>query len=316
MKIELTHNNHFKFGYDGIPFNFRESIKNQWWVSYGKCKTPPLTFHSECINTAKIIHQKSKGKSTLLFSGGVDSEVVLQSFILAKLPIKAAILRFKNELNIHDISYAIIACEKLGVPYYFFDLDILKFWESNLFKYANPTYCSSPQLLSTMWLIDQINEFPVLGSGECLLVKDIPKDYVPGVSEYGHSEWKLYEKEKIASWYRHFMVRNRDGCPGFFQYTPELILSYILDPFVKKLTGNEITGKLCTASSKLKIYQQHFDLIDRPKFTGFEKIQNYDSYYRNILLNAFPDANQVAMTPLSTLKENMSSMNWTKNEYF
>ena len=47
---------------------------------------------------------------------------------------------------------------------------------------AEKTRCITPQLVSTMWLVSQIDDYAILGSGECYIVKDIPKDYVPGVS--------------------------------------------------------------------------------------------------------------------------------------
>jgi len=303
----LSHQNHFKFGYDQNWFDFRQSTEQKWHVQYGKCSRPVLGFYDECLLTAKAIQEDAQQKMTVLFSGGVDSEVTLQSFVLAKIPITATILRFKNDLNIHDISYAIIACEKLGVKYRIIDLDVLKFWENQLFDYANPTYCITPQLVTTMWLADQVDEYPILGSGECLLVKDYDEaTYQPGISPYIHTEWYLWEKEKIAAWFRHFIVKKRNACPGFFQYTPEIILSYLKDPFVEKLTSSQIVGKLSTASSKLAIYQQHFQLIDRPKFSGFEKIEPIDAVYRKQLEAAFPGTNQIFKSSVSMLKSEMA----------
>ena len=122
--VELTHRNHFKFGFNGENFSFRQSAVDQWFVDYGPSDRLPFDFRRECVETAMLIGQKAKGQIWVLFSGGVDSEVVVRSFVLAKVPFRAAILRFKNNLNIHDIAYAVSACESLGVPYTFFDLDI------------------------------------------------------------------------------------------------------------------------------------------------------------------------------------------------
>ncbi len=309
MDILLSHNNHFKFGYDGRWFGARTSSEQKWVVQYGRCERHVGTFREECLQNAKQIYKDAQNKLVLLFSGGVDSEVALRSFVNSNIPISAAILRFKNDLNIHDISYAIIMCERLGVPYRFYDLDILDFWNTRLLEYADPTYCVSPQLLSTMWLADQVEGYPVLGSGECLLVKEIPDDYIPGTSPYLPSEWHLYEKEKIAAWYRHFIHKKRSACPGFFQYTPEVMLAYLQDPFVEKLVNNQFVGKLSTASSKLEIYQNHFDLIDRPKFSGFEKIEQHDPTFRRLLTAKFPGANQTYKTNVSYLRRRLSSPN-------
>lgn len=313
MKTQLSYKNHFQFGYNEKAFNFRATPEDRWWVTYGKCDRQPLTFKDECIATAKKIAESAGGTIWILFSGGADSEVALQSFLLARIPISVAILRFNNDLNAHDISYAISFCEKNGLKYYFFDLDIVRFWSDRLFEFAQPTYCVSPQLLSTMWLMDQVDGYPVLGSGECYLVKRTPPDYIPGVSEYLDSEWDLFEKEKIAAWYRHLILRGRDGCPGFFQYTPEIILSYLRDPLVKKLTTNQIHGKLSTTSTKLQIYQQHFNLVDRPKYSGFEKVQNLDGEFRKKLVEQFSFADQIAKTPILTLEKEMAPVNlWGK----
>lgn len=305
----LTESNHFKFGYDQSTFSFRTSPTQEWFVEYGACQHEPLDFRNECIRTAQKIRQSTKDPIHIMFSGGVDSEVVLRSFVAAKIDVTAAILRFKNDLNIHDISWAVITCENLNIPYRFYDLDILDFWKNRALEYAEPTYCVTPQLISTMWLVDQIEGYPVMGSAECLFVKEVPTDYRPGISPYEKSEWSLWEKEKIAAWYRHFIVRAREGCPGFYQYTPEIMLSYINDPIVQDLINDRIVGKLSTESSKLRIYQQHFDLISRPKYTGFEKLQSEDAFYRDQLKKTFPNCDQIYKTKIRDLEKMLQTKN-------
>jgi len=304
---ELTHKNHFQFGYNNIPFNFRKTPDDKWFVRYGSCERPPLNFHDECLATAKLIRSKTNQSLHVMFSGGVDSEVALRSFYESEIPVEAAILRYKSDLNIHDVSWAIVICDKFNIPYRIYELDLLDFWNHNANQFAELTYCPSPQLLPTMWLIDQIPGYPIMGSGECFLVKERPDDYVPGVSPYLKSDWMLWEKEKIAAWYRHFIIRNREGCPGFFQYTPEIMLSFLQDPFVQNLIQDKIVGKLTTESSKFKIYQQHFDLIERPKYTGFEKVKTEDANYREQLLKKFAYANEIFKTSTDALQKMLTN---------
>ncbi len=298
---ELSHRNHFKFGYNGEPFIFRKCAQDKWFVKYGHSERTPLNFHDECLETAKLIRRKTDQPIHVMFSGGVDSEVALRSFVENKIPIRASILRYKYDLNIHDVSWAVVICDGLKVPYDLYNLDLLDFWKNKADEFADQTYCVSPQLLPTMWLVDQIPGYAIMGSGECLFVKEKPVDYVPGISPYEKSRWNIWEKEKIAAWYRHFTVRNRPGCPGFFQYTPEIMLSYLEDPFVQDLVNDRLTGKLTTETSKLKIYQQHFPLHDRPKYTGFEKVQNEDAEYRKRLLARFPDSNEISLISTTDL---------------
>ena len=297
----MTLNNHFQFGYNGQPFNFRERTEDRFWVKYGRCERQPLSFHQECLEAARRIAENTKEPIWVLFSGGVDSEVTLQSFVQAKIPVQVAILRFKNDLNIHDISYAVIACHQLNVPYRIFDLDLLSFWQNEAFTYAKRVGCSRPRLLSTMWLMDQIEGYPVIGGGECHLIKELPSDYVSGGSPYPTTDWHMSEKEYVASWYRHLILTQRDGCAGFFQYTPEIILSYLLEDDIVDLTSNRKEGKLSTKSSKLPIYQKYFSVQSRPKFTGFERAAEPEKVIRQRLLEICPEGEGVVKTPYKDL---------------
>ena len=294
----LTYNNHFKFGYDYNWFEPRASHQQKWTVQYGECNHPPLSFHEECLRTARMIKQVFPDEELcVLFSGGVDSEVVVRSFYESNIEIKVAILQFNNQLNSHDIIYAINTCNELGISYQIYNLDILNFWEFELYNYTDPTYCISPQLASTMWLIDQIKGIPILGSGECLIEKR---------SIANKLEWCLLEKERIASWYRFFIEKNKRGCPGFFQFTPEIILSYLKEPTIQQLINNELPDISSTNEIKLKIYQKYFPLVSRPKYTGFEKLQNEDAYFRKKLNEKYPFVDEIYLSPIKNLIENLT----------
>jgi hypothetical protein len=306
----LTHGQHFEFGYerDGTfhPFAARESSTDLWTVRYGQSHRMPLSFRAECNETARVIRRNTNLPIVVLFSGGVDSEVALRAFVESGIEVSVAILRFRDDLNVHDFAWAVSACELLKVPYRFYDLDLLEFWQTEAMKYAHETQCVSPQLLSTMWLIDQIDGYCVLGSGEHYLAKRKIPDQAITETNYLRSHWDLIEKEKIAAWYRHFLVRGRDGCPGFFQYTPELMLSWLVDPLAVELWNDRIPGKLDSTSSKLRFYRQHFDLRVRPKYSGFEKVSDRDLEIRKHLYDLFPDSDWGFSTPVLKLLKDLS----------
>ena len=87
MKLELSQNNHFKFGYNGAWFNERSEDRDQWIVSYGRCSREPEDWRSECLETARLIQSSTSKPINVLFSGGIDSEVVLQSFMFAGISV-------------------------------------------------------------------------------------------------------------------------------------------------------------------------------------------------------------------------------------
>lgn len=294
----LTYKNHFKFGYNNEWFRFRETPEDRWTISYGACERSVAPFKEECYATARLIRDTVNEPITVLFSGGADSEIVVRAFHDQHIPIKVAICQFSDNLNIHDVSFAVVCCEQLGIRYNLVPLDIRKFWSSEVMDYAERTKCRSPELCSTMWLADQVDGVPVLGSGEPYIVKRVPLLYIDGESPYDRTPWDLYEKELIAAWYRHFMVpgQERQAVPGFFQYTPEIMLSFMQDSIVLDLVNDRIKGKRSTTTSKLQIYQKYFPLADREKYTGFEKLVAENISLRAELQAKYPDSAATFMT--------------------
>jgi len=287
----LTHKNHFKFGYNGKYFNLRESSNDIWNVEYGRCERAPGTFREECINTAKLIRESTDKSIFVLLSGGVDSEIVARSFFELSIPITCVIGRFNDGMNDHDIRYAFKFCERYRIPYIIIDVDIEKLWKEDLYNYASVTRCISPQLILPMWLSDQVDGYTIIGAGECYMVQN------------SKHKFELWEKEKIASWYRHYLINNKEGCPGFFQYTPELMLSYINDDIIKDIS-NKIEG-YSTYYEKLKVYKKYWkDLESREVYTGFEKFKELDyNLYRPYLEHKFGDSNQVVKTNIDDLND-------------
>jgi hypothetical protein len=301
--LELSHNNHFKFGYDGRWFVDRETPEQTWSVGYGRCERPVRDWRWECIETARIIRTKTDKDLWVMFSGGIDSEVVVQAFLFAGIKVNAAITSFRNNLNRQDVRFAVKFCETHGVPYKLLHIDIEEFFESGAaLKTAERTRCVHPVLLHTMWAMDQVDGYPILGSGECYLVKRKPPADAPDAAP----TWEMTEKERIASWYRHLMVQNRPGCAGFFQYTPEIMLSFLKDPLVEDLCRNRIEGHNDTMKLKPIVYRKYFLLEPRTKFTGFENVHHLDEQLRPELEKRWGEFNGIVLTPYEKLLETLT----------
>lgn len=278
--MNYTEGDHFKFGFDYEWYVPRSDASQRYTVAFGAASRPPLDWRSECIIAARKIADAADAPIDLLFSGGIDSEVAAQAFVAAGVPFTAHVLRFADHLNWHDIQYAVAFCEATGVPYRLHDLDILAFFEADLYSYARLSHSVSPQLCATMWLVDQLDGYPVFGQGEPLLVRR------------PNQRWALRESEKINAWYRYYVCRGRSGVPGFHQYTPEQMLSFLLE-FVDHPMLAAKSGKLSSATSKLGMYTRHFPLTVREKYTGYEKIMQHDAVHRQCLKQLFPHHDDV-----------------------
>lgn len=292
--MQLSHKNHFKFGYNGKWFNRRISAFDNWMVNYGACDYLPLDFRKECEQAAKLIELRSNRLPWLFLSGGLDSEVMALSFLSANVPFLGVTLRFPNDINLHDIRYAKKFAKRHKINHKIIDFDIFDFFESDeIYSLAERTQCVSPQFLPLMKLMKLANDsggFPVIGSGECYFKKE------DGI-------WLLYEREKVASLYRFLLESQIEGCAGFFQYTPEQIKSYIDDPIMKKLLSGGYPYKPSNYSLKLEVYSNYFNLEKRPKFTGYEKLTEYDYKIRLKLTNSFPHSDAIAKTTHQSLEE-------------
>ena len=291
--FEYTYKNHFRVGYDGEWFNIPNASHQEMQVDYGECSHKPDGFDVECKRAAIMVSNSARAYSrisNLAFSGGIDSEIMVRIFMEEKLPFKITILKFENDLNLHDVSFAVAYCEAHGLDYELMYLDVKTFFESNEFwEIANRTKCVSPQICTHIWMLAQMDELPVFGCGEGCVVKTVPDDYVPGVSEYLPSEWKLYESEKQMAMYRHCIETGQMAVPGFFRYTPQQLYTFLDNQVVRDLVADKRQGKLYSQPSKCEIYQSWFpDIQPRPKFHGFERIAEVEQKRREYLIARLP----------------------------
>lgn len=311
----LSWQNSFKFGYNGSWFNSRESGSDTWMTTYDPVSRPVLDFRSECINTAKLVRDSTDLPLDVLLSGGQDSEVVVAAFKAAGIPINVIIMRFADGYNAYDIAYATKYCESHGITPRFIDLDIMEFMSGEAWKYAEQTSCINPPMLPHLWLIDQCDNYVVIGSGDVFLDKNVrvKPGEVPDVEYHmihhgnheGHvytGQWLYREHESIASLQRHFMKDNRPGCPGFFQFNPEIVLSWLNEPEVLRDTALE-SRRVTTHYTKYDIYRRAWNTQPRPKFDGFEIVRHAMSVpkMRKELERLYPDHMQTWRIPMEDL---------------
>jgi hypothetical protein len=103
----------------------------------------------------------------LLYSGGLDSELVLMSLLKNKIPVEAMtmIITIKGAiLNVVDLYYSEKFCRENNVKQNLFYLDAIDFYESGKYlEYALPLKIIEPHVPSHMWLIEQCHNYPIIG---------------------------------------------------------------------------------------------------------------------------------------------------------
>jgi len=263
FKNLISHKDHYTYDYDD----------QSYIVKIGK-SSPPQSFKTEAINTAKQIYQNAGNQPIMIsLSGGIDSEFICNSFLEAKIPFSVIHAKFKNNLNEYDTRYVKKFCNKHDIKNYIFEIDIEQFFENKMFEYADLTTCSSPQFPVHMHLWDSFDGFIVAGHGDPIFLRDV-----------NTSDFYFQIQEKEDSVFRYFVEKNRQGCPGFYVYRPEMLLSYLLEPEIMKLFLFGKNAKLLNQKGqKERIYHKCFDLEKRLEATGFELMNDLDQKYRNML---------------------------------
>ena len=280
MSLPYTIDNHFTFGYNGIPFAEKKNYEtDKFFCTYSKCSRAPGTFKEECINTAKEVANQAEQLSRIPYiflSGGLDSEVVVKAFIDAGVDFKVISFKFKNDLSSHEIHYIDKFIKKHGLNHSYYDIDPNWLTSNEVDGYFEQSKCSQSEMLPHMKLIkhvwNNLNGFPVLGNGDLYVSKDIAVDWIFDKSKSKY-QWNYIEYEYILAWNR-FAIRNKIlGCLGFFMHNPEIVLAMIQDPDMHKCIYNEIPHKMSSRSTKTVVYIKSWnDLEPRLKFHGSEKL--------------------------------------------
>lgn len=287
-----TLDKNFSYGYNDGLYNLRQTYDDIFCCYYRRASYVPTSFKDECHKVALDISNYARSKNTVpvvLLSGGLDSEVVVRSFLEVGREFEVLTTRFSNNLNHHEISYVKKFCNKNKIPIEYFDLDVREWLLSEeAMEMAEDSKCINPEMLPTMKLIKEVSKqkkIPVLGNGDLYVSKEINPDWRMGGSEEKY-QWMYIEYEYILAWMRYCIKHQIIGSINFYQQTPEIVLSMALDPMITDLVKNNIVGKQSSRSTKYMIYKKYWSDIEiRPKHHGGEKIYPLCDFIRKDILN-------------------------------
>ena len=103
----------------------------------------------------------------LLYSGGIDSEFVLNLCLANSIPVTAITMRLHcngTVINTHDMYYSEKYCRQNGIDQTIIDLNVTPFYENgDYLDYLAPYQITMPHVATHLWLIEQCSHFPVMG---------------------------------------------------------------------------------------------------------------------------------------------------------
>lgn len=228
-------------------------------------------FHATCIAVAEQVYQSREGKLYLMYSGGVDSEYILNLFLSLGITIIPVIIRLTPHYNDHDVKYAFDFCQSKKLKPIVIDLDFNDFVRSGrIVDIAEKFKIGAYQLPSTFSCLDQLDGTVVMGShGPPHMTLDQKTNI-----------WMVDEIEPLHTVLQYFEKNNINGCPYFLVHTPEQYLSFLQHPIMQNLANHKFPGKLGNNSTKGLVFNDvsGFNMPSRHKYTGYENIESSEIF--------------------------------------
>lgn len=265
----LTLNNGaVQVGYNGVPWTFSKSPDDAFFQTVAPVTRKPERFRAESIRAAQEIGEKFQGQPIFVFySGGIDSEAVVESFRLAGVEFTVVVVVYEDGLNDHDVKNALKYLQAREMTNYltlnFNILDWIKSEAALDFAYSLQT-----SEIGFTGLLDLMRCF--LPKDACI-VMGFDEPYIWRTDS--SNTWKYIRNERHYSLHKFFMLEGRSSVPSFFHWSAELLASFMLEPASLVLTNGLYNPTIHDWEQiKYSFYWNSHKLLQRKKYTGYEKI--------------------------------------------
>jgi hypothetical protein len=270
-----------------------------WHVDIDPPKRKVKSYFEETLITSEYMYANKTGKLLLLLSGGLDSEYVFRIFRHLKFDFTPVIIRLigkhcSTDYNVNDTAQGFKLCKTYNIEPIIINFNFDEFFDSGeIFELMHTWRCRGIGVVTILKVSESLDGFTVMGND-------------PPYLRFNEQikEWQLEEEELIHTLLRFYQGKNLNGCPFFLSYTPEMMLSFLLDPHIVDLSIGKYPGKTGTNSTKSYVFNNgsgfnmdhyNFDLakkiihgevtnieMPRVKQNGLELIIKIPHFYKKI----------------------------------
>ena len=246
------------WSYDTVKFGKKLHPKAKFEFHFNQTINRPLKSHKEeLLENTRAIRDSFNEPFDLLFSGGLDSEIILRCHHALKIPINVFIFKYENDYNYHDVRHALRICEELNVTPTIIDFDLAKFFENDAYDIWKSGYFQKAGILPHMKMIEYLDNIPVMGA-------------IEPTWEFNNDSWKFQFEEKWHSWNIYGASINRLMIADWYEYSPEVLVSHTLLPRIQNLVNSKTNADY--DQIKYFLYNDLWpEIVIRPKRNGFEQ---------------------------------------------
>jgi hypothetical protein len=236
--VYTSENNWYQWQYGDEPKFGRQTSNLPFNTFYSKSDVLIGSFKEELQKAAKSTLDHYPGlKPCIFFSGGVDSELILRAYLDIGANPKVYIVRYENDLNIYDVSYAITICTILKVEYNLIDFNLQKFYENDAEKIAEDAQIDRPRMLPHIKFTECADGLIIVGHSDV-------RWYRPHDDYTKKATWLAQDFEHDIGCDKYNILHNRPAIYQWWKWTPGLVISYTQLKWFKQLVNDEIIGKL------------------------------------------------------------------------
>jgi hypothetical protein len=275
----ITYKDHVKFYTDDILYGDIKDPNRKYRVSFGSINTDyykTSNYYNE-LNRVADLQYNIFGKDFIIFlSGGLDSEIVVRSYLRIGIRPRCVIIRFVNQNNSNkienqeEVAAAINTANSLGVDYELYDFDVLKFYLSGEAKEMAIRYtCSEFAILVYYKISMNFKSYPCIFCCEVLLEKRKDQNSNP--------VWHIRFQETLEAATQR--VVQDTGIPivmEWYYYTPELLLYFLESPYTINLVTNrsQYVASTRVKNDILKKLVPDVKDSNKAKTYGYENLTN------------------------------------------
>lgn len=211
---EFSLGNHFKFGFDGIPFNNRKMVASRYWVEYGA----PSRAHEGFQNEFK------RAIAEIYTDCGTFSTTATRSYIASSVAREASNMGLDFKLIAVDIE----GFDPVQIDYPTRTERHLVSWDrfsEFALHFSRVGGCSDPWVALEAFhgALSQVAH--IYDGAEIRLANnnfDTAKKVV-----VGPLDWSLIDNEKFTSINRYLLAEKKRGIPQIMRWSPELIAAQL-----------------------------------------------------------------------------------------
>lgn len=253
-------------GYNGVDGSHQSSPDDRFFFRFDPIRRPLMSLTGEGEAAARQIREAHPGLPIYVFySGGIDSEAVLLSFVRAGIPVTAVVIEYENDLNRYDIEFAHAFVARYP------DLLTLRRVGLNLKNWIRSREARDLAVTGQTLELAQTPIFKV-ASDHCRDGLVITGYQEPQVARRdGPTRWVYYHEEIHYSIAKFCRVACIEAVPSFFQWNTELISAWLTTSHHLALYAGFYNRTVNdTRNIKSAMLCAELQLSPRRKVTGFE----------------------------------------------